>query len=176
MTAQSVPIQETSPTIAGPTEMTFRTLLRTIGLLRRVMEPYFAQAGISSSQWAVLRALHRAEEEGLAEVRQKDLAHRLLIRPPSVSGIVERLCRSGWVARSGSLTDQRAKQVFLTPAGRDLVHRVLKQHGMQVRAVLGALNESEQAQLGQLLGRLGTHLQVLADSGLTPPCCGENHD
>jgi len=163
MIAGTISIQDSTPIPAGPTETTFRTLLRTIGLLKRVMEPYFAQAGISGSQWAVLRALHRAEEEGLNEVRQKDLSERLLIRPPSVTGIVERLCRSGWVARSNSPTDQRAKQVYLTPAGRELVQRVLKRHGTQVRAVLGALNESEQAQLGELLGRLSLHLQNLAE-------------
>lgn len=167
MTASPVSVQ-TDMVQPGTTDATFRSLLRTIGLLRRAMEPYFAQSGISASQWGVLRTLHRAEEEGRDGMRQKDLAERLLIKPPSVTGIVDRLCRLGWVVRSSSQRDQRVKQVNLTPAGRELVLRVLRQHGKQVRGVLGALNEEEQAQLGQLLNRLGTHLQVIVETGVVP--------
>ena len=64
-----------------PNEMAFRSLIRTLGLLKRVMEPHFARFGISGSQWGVLRTLHRAqEEEGLVDLRLIDLGDRLLIR------------------------------------------------------------------------------------------------
>ena len=111
-----------------PTEMAFRSLIRTLGLLKRVMEPHFARFGISGSQWGVLRTLHRAEEDGMAELRLTDLGDRLLIRPASVSGAVDRLQRLGLLARVASTTDQRAKNVNLTSAGRELVRRVLERH------------------------------------------------
>ena len=68
------------------TEEAFRALVRTYGLMRRVMEPFFVQYGISGSQWGILRALHRAAGEGKVSLRATDLGNRLLIRPPSVSG------------------------------------------------------------------------------------------
>src|SRR5437764_6423730 len=96
-----------------PAEETFRELIRTLGLLERAMQPYFARYGISGSQWGVLRSLHRAEADGLAGLRQTDLSERLLIRPPSVTGALDRLQRAGLVTRGGSATDLRAKQVSL---------------------------------------------------------------
>src|ERR1700732_2583992 len=98
---------------ARPAESAFRALIHTLGLVERVMQPYFASFGISASQWGVLRTLHRAEQEGLPGLRLTDLGERLLIRPPSVTGVVDRLERAGLVERAGSPFDMRAKQVAL---------------------------------------------------------------
>ena len=143
----------------------FRALIRTLGLLKRVMEPYFAQHGISGAQWGVLRSLSRAqEEEGAATgVRLTDLSDRLLVRPPSVTGAVDRLERMGLVSREASPTDQRAKLVSLTPAGRQLVARAREGHAARVQGVLAVLSRSEQRELHRLLDRLGDHLEILAD-------------
>src|SRR5258708_2557324 len=104
-----------------PAEKAFRELIRLYGLLERVMQPYFARFGISGSQWGVLRNLHRAEQEGQGGIRLTDLGDRLLIRPPSVTGIVDRLERVGLVHRDGSPEDLRVKRVALTDKGRQLV-------------------------------------------------------
>src|SRR5438309_5582749 len=104
-----------------PAEGAFRELIRVLGLLERVMQHYFAQFGISGAQWGVLRNLHRAEQEGLAGLRLTELGERLLIRPPSVTGVVDRLERVGLVKRDGLPADLRAKQVVLTLKGRQTV-------------------------------------------------------
>src|SRR4051794_15867202 len=104
---------------------TFRSLVLTIGAFKRVMEPYFARFGIGGSQWGVLRNLYRAEEEGVPSLRLTDLSGRLIIRPPSVTEVVNRLQRMGLVKRAEVSGDQRAKHVCLTRAGRKLVRRVL---------------------------------------------------
>ena len=145
-------------------EPAFRALIRTLGLLKRVMEPYFARHGISASQWAVLRNLNRAEEEGLAGLRSTDLSGRLLVRPPSVTGIIDRLQRMGLVRREASHSDQRAKLVRLSDSGRKLVDRVREGHSQRVQSVLGGLSASERRELNRLLTRVGDHLEQLANS------------
>ena len=144
-----------------PTEPAFRALLRTVGLLKRVMEPYFARFGISGSQWAMLITLYRAEEDGVRELRLSDLGDRLLIRPPSVTGVVDRLVRLGYLDRTTASDDHRAKLVRLTPAGRQIVRQILEQHAEQIKRVLGIFAAEEQQQLQQLLERLGTHLESM---------------
>ena len=140
------------PVKAAPVPDTaFRELIRTFGLLEQVMHPYFARFGISGSQWGVLVNLHRAEQEGRPGLRLTDLCAMLLIRPPSVTGVVDRLERAGLVRREGMPTDLRAKQVSLTAAGRRLVQRVLAVHQEQVNAVLSGLNAQERAELQRLL-------------------------
>jgi DNA-binding MarR family transcriptional regulator len=148
-----------------PAEGTFRELLRVLGLLERVMQPYFAQFGISGSQWGVLRNLHRAEQDGLPGLRLTDLSDRLLIRPPSVTGVVDRLERAGLVVRDGSPFDMRAKRVALTAKGRELVERILAVHGRQIDAILGVLGAAEQTELHRLLSLLERHLEGVLAKG-----------
>src|SRR5260370_41382884 len=106
-------------------ENAFREMIRVFGLLERVMQPYFARFGISGAQWGVLRSLHRAEQEGIPALRLTDLSERLLVRPPSVAGVVERLERTGLVQRDSLSTYLRANQVSLTPHGRAIGATVL---------------------------------------------------
>jgi DNA-binding MarR family transcriptional regulator len=130
------------------------------------MQPYFARFGISGSQWGVLRVLQRAEQDGQTGLRLIDLSERLLIRPPSVTGVVDRLERAGLVARHGSPTDLRAKQVALTARGRQLVARVLAVHPAQIDSILSVLSTDEQAKLHQLVVRLNEHLEALPLRGV----------
>ena len=155
---------------APSSEAAFRSLIKTLGLLKRVMEPHFARFGISGSQWSVLRTLHRSEVDGHPALRQTDLGDRLVVRPASVTGVVDRLQRMGLVDRAASAADHRAKIVSLTESGRDLVARVLQHHPAQMRRVLDGLNDPEQTQLQRLLDRLSSHLETLAEA----PADGED--
>ena len=102
----------------APPETAVRALVRTFGLLERVQQPYWSKFGISGSQWGVLRALHRAELERPGGLRLTDLSQRLLVRPPSVTGVIDRLQRVGLVLRGASSGDLRTKPVSLTPRGK----------------------------------------------------------
>jgi DNA-binding MarR family transcriptional regulator len=139
-----------------------RTFIRTYGLFRRVMDPYFAQFGLSNSQWAVLRVLHRAESEGVDTLRLTDLSSRLLVRPPSVTGVVDRLVRMGLIKSSKSPEDHRAKEVSLTQAGRKMANTVLEKIPQQIESILGGLNADEQQHLQHLLAALASRLEALA--------------
>jgi len=159
---------QVSPSTAEPA---FRSLIKTLGLLKRVMEPYFGRFGISGSQWGVLVTLHRAREEGQPSLRLTDLGESLLVRPPSVTGVVDRLERMGLVARSESPSDHRSKLVSLTAEGNGLVRRVLEQHPARVQEALAGLSEPEQVEFRRLLERLSSHLERLPEnvSGHTRP-------
>jgi DNA-binding MarR family transcriptional regulator len=144
-------------------ERSFRQLIRTYGLIERVMQPYFARFGISGAQWGVLRNLHRAEQEGLPGLRLTDLSRRMLIRPPSVTGIADRLEKVGLIVRRASATDGRAKHAALTEKGRQVVEEVLTVHQAQLARVMGGLSTEQQAQLDKLLVQVAEHLAVLAE-------------
>jgi DNA-binding MarR family transcriptional regulator len=149
---------------APPAGMAFRELIRTFGLVERVMQPYFARFGISGSQWGVLRNLHRAEQHGLPGLRLSELSDRLLIRPPSVTGLVDRLERAGLAQRDAAPTDLRAKLLTLTRKGRLLVDKVLKLHEKQMATVLTGLTGAEQRELHRLLTVWRKHLEGLLEN------------
>jgi DNA-binding MarR family transcriptional regulator len=162
-TAMATDPKAVRPQSERPAEAGFRALIRVTGLLDRVMQPYFGRFGISRSQWGVLRILQRVERSGSPGLRLVDLGERLIVRPPSVTGLVSRLERLGYVVRSSSTDDLRGREVSLTAAGRDLIARVLQNHGTQIAAVMGALDSQEQKQLLRLLERLGAHLEYMAE-------------
>ena len=147
------------------TEQAFRAFVRTTGLFRNRMDPYFAKFGISASQWGALRALQRAEGEGLHGLRLTDLGQRLLVKAPSISGVVDRLERAGLVTREASSQDLRAKRVSLTADGRKLLERVLQEHPRQIKTIMAGLSGREQEQLLHLMRRLGEHLESLGAVG-----------
>jgi DNA-binding MarR family transcriptional regulator len=142
-------------------ERAFRSFVRAWGLFRNVMEPFFAGFGISGAQWGVLRTLHRAELEGIPSLRLTELSARLVVRPPSVTGVVDRLERMKLMTRRPSTADRRAKEASLTPAGRRLVNRVLRSHRHQVRRVMSAFSTREARQLLTLMNRFVAHLERL---------------
>ncbi len=156
---------------SGEAETAFRAMIRVYGLIGRIMQPYFGHLGISGSQWGVLRTLFRAEQEGEPGLRILELGNKLLVRPPSVSGLVNRLRRLGYVTCVLSPKDLRAKQVYLTGSGRELVRQVLETHGSQIELLMNGLSRPELQQLTAFMDRLGEHLDmVAAGNGIVPPC------
>jgi len=145
----------------NPTESAYRTLITTFGMLKRVMEPFFAQHGISGGQWGVLRVLLRAGEEGQPALRLMDLSDRLLIRPPSVTGVVDGLERLGLVDRVTDEADQRSKQISLTAAGRKLARQLVRSHAQRVQVIMSGLSHSEQADLQRLMERVRAQLETM---------------
>ncbi len=145
----------------GAIETGFRVLIRVNGLLDRVMQPYFGRFGLSRSQWGVLRTLHRNEAAGFPGLRLTDLGDRLLVRSPSVTGLIDRLQRLGYVVRFSTASDLRGKEVRLTQSGRSLVERILQGHGAQIASVMAGLSIPDQVQLRRLLEQLATHLESM---------------
>jgi DNA-binding MarR family transcriptional regulator len=112
----------------------------------------------------VLHCLHRARLEGIDEVRMADLVGRLLVRPPSVTTVVQRLTQLGLIVGQRSSIDQRAKCIALTPAGCRLVARVLGRRDEQIEQMFRCLSERQRSQLTELLEQFTTHLSGLVKS------------
>lgn len=151
----------TSQNTAFATEQTFRSFMKASSLARNLMIPHFARFGITGAQWAVLRALQRAEAEGLDGLRPSSLGQRLLVKKPSVTGVVERLRRCGWVASKEGELDHRSKKIMLTPEGRRLMRQVLKHHPEQQKKMLACLSGGEQRSLYRLMEKLAAHYETL---------------
>jgi DNA-binding MarR family transcriptional regulator len=151
------------------TERAFLSWVRALGLFRQEMETYFHSRGLSCAQWGVLRTLDRAEAEtGVAGLPLGELGRRMLVKPPSVSGVVDRLERQKLVERTASLTDLRSKEVRLTKTGRALLASVLKTHQLQREKILGVYTPAELASFQKLISKLETHLDVLVANDSAP--------
>ena len=157
-----------------PPEGTLLRIFHSMGLFRQIMEPYFAKFGISGPQWAVLRILEQAYHHGEHSLPQKEISRRLLIQPPSVTALVDRLERLGLLQRSPS-DDLRVRMVGLTDPGRKLIAKILENHPAHVRSLFSGLTPAELGVFHDLLGKLGAHLTALAADAQLPPAISTNN-
>lgn len=96
------------------------------------------------------RALRRIAVQDLT---QRDLAERMGVDAPAMSGIVTELVELGLVRRRPHPDDARSKLVSITDAGRRAVAAVIE--NPQVRpAMFAALDPAELTELARLLDKL----------------------
>jgi DNA-binding MarR family transcriptional regulator len=111
--------------------------------------------GLTRSQWSVLAHLFRADG-----MQQKELAEQMDITAITLTGLLDRMERDGWVERRADAGDRRAKRIFLT----EKVAPVMKELRTMAREVrtsaLQGLSETEQQALMNLLLRVRGNLST----------------
>jgi DNA-binding MarR family transcriptional regulator len=123
-----------------------RLLVRALRVSARAAEK---AVGVSGAQLFVLQTLHEAHVASIGELAL--LTHT---DQSSVSVVVARLTRRGFVARTESKADGRRVEVRLTATGRSLLRR--SPASTQTRLVAGVkkLPRATRQQLGAALGEL----------------------
>ena len=89
---------------------------------------------------------------------QSDLANLLELGKASLGSLIDRLEASGLVRRGGDEADRRAKRIYLSPAGAQLIKEMqVLSHEVSER-ILEGLNEDERDKLADLLVRVKRNL------------------
>ena len=92
------------------------------------------------------------------ELAPGQLAERLMVEPPTLVGILDRMQREGWLERRCCADDRRRKLVVLKPGARRVWSKVVQRlMTMRERATSG-MTEQEVATLNQLLKRVQENL------------------
>ena len=130
----------------------------------------FRDLGLWRGQPPILMRLW--EEDGCT---QSELAEALQVRPATITRMIRRMERSGFVQRRPDPADQRLVRVYLTEAGRAVRPRVESIRQTLATEMLEGLSLEEQLLLRRLLvqmrdnlrransGRRSCSLQCLAD-------------
>jgi len=101
--------------------------------VRDLMEKTCTEAGISGSQYNVLRILRGVHPAGHPRC---EIARRMIERAPDVTRLIDRLEKQGLVERDRTERDRRLSISRITPAGLELVAR-LEPHLRQAYKILG---------------------------------------
>lgn len=116
-------------------------------LVRTMMEAELPSAGPQAL--AVIARL--MEEDGLT---QAELARRQRVEAPSMSGMIDRLEKSGYVRREPHPGDRRSVRVFSTAEGREVVRRSASLVRDADSRIFADLDDAERAQLQALLKKV----------------------
>jgi len=145
-------------------QFTFGYLVHDVSRIRRtamdiIMRPY----GITRSQWSMLSALSRGGNDGMMQV---DLARLMEVGKVTVGGLVDRLEASGHVERRADATDRRAKRVFITEQGFEVIGLMITLSTEVNGRILDGSTEEEIAICEKVLGRVKKNLkELLAEQG-----------
>lgn len=103
----------------------FGYLVHDVSRTRRtLMDYYMRPLGITRSQWSVMSALSRGDDQGLTQV---DLARLLDVGKVTVGGLIDRLETTGHVERRPDANgDRRVKRVFITEQGHEMLEQMIE--------------------------------------------------
>lgn len=118
-----------------------RTLLEALGL-------YEGQPALLRSLW---------EEEGLTHT---ELARRLHVRPATVTKMIQRMERSGFVERRPDPADQRLSRVYLTRSGCSVQEAVRQVWRTLESEAFSGFSGEERAQLQNFFRQIRENLRL----------------
>ena len=113
-------IKQTRP-FASIEEEAFLGLQRTADALMRGMVEVLKPAGLSPTQYNILRILRGAGEDGLA---CREVSERMISHDPDMTRLLDRLEARKLVARERGRRDRRVITTRITAEGRDLLKRL----------------------------------------------------
>ena len=129
-------------------------------LMRRYHQTVHDKVGTRHGQGKILSILR--QEDGIG---QKDLAEKLRIRPASLSELLDKMQKSGWIQRQVNEADRRKINIRLTKEGEKVSQQMVKARREMADQMFGVLTQQEQGELERILQKLVNGLES---------CCEED--
>ena len=144
-----------STALAERTGPTVHAVFRLSRMHQTIIGRLLRELGLAPGQELLLLQLWDRDR-----CSQTDLVERLGLDPSTVTKMLQRLERGGWLRREPSTEDGRVMVVTLTPAGRDLQDAVTSLWNELEGETVKSLSADEQAELLRLLRKVETGLRA----------------
>lgn len=115
---------------------------------KKDMDNYTKDIDLTMSQLMVLEYLSNTNEQ---ELTQKGVEQHFNLQHPTVSGILKRLERNGFLWTATNEADRRAKNIYLTDKAKNLDNRAKKRQEEQEELFVKGLSPAEIETLRHLL-------------------------
>ncbi len=123
----------------------------------RVLSEWLVPQGVTYRQMQVIGWLKLS-----GELCQSELARRMMIEPPTLVRILDRMETAGWLRRSGDPLDRRRRIVLLTEEAEPVWEEIAACARQLRQVAVEGLTEDEARQLNRLLRRVSANLNALA--------------
>lgn len=120
------------------------------------------QLGLTAVQLRVLGELSRLEAFGTKEVNQRDLEQAEQVTHPTMTEMIKRLEKKGFVTCTTSATDRRYKKISCTERSKNLYLELAQADESITKMICAGLSAKEKAELirftDRMLDNIGYHL------------------
>ena len=147
-----------------PRGLRFAILQKTI---RRQMDEYVRETGLTGTQVGVLGELGRLERESAGEVTQKALEAAAHVTHPTMAELLKKLEKKGFVTCRTSEKDHRCKVVSATERAHELHHAIGVFDDCVFTALCRGLSEGEIAEFLRITDVMLENAKKVAASGQT---------
>jgi DNA-binding MarR family transcriptional regulator len=148
-------LTEASPDAQRPARSVGFTISTTGYAIARRFRELLAPLGLEPRDFALLRTV--ATSPG---VTQQAIGERMGVKPSRMVAFVDALEQRGLLERKQNPHDRRARELFLTEQGRDVLQRAFAIAVSHEQLLTSELTEDEREQLMELLARVGSHLGI----------------
>ena len=107
---------------------------------------FVKSTGLSMPQFSILMQLYHKGPCGMSE-----LSEGFGISPAAASQLVDKLVHADLIARTEDPTDRRAKQVALTPHGKQLIEQGIAERYRWMKNLETVLSDSEKNKISEAL-------------------------
>lgn len=137
-------------------------LLQDVARLQKsVFDRYMAKLNLTRSLWLIVTML--ARHDGMT---QTQLAAMMDVSKASLGDMLRRMMVAGLIERTTHPLDGRAKNVFLSRKGRQMLDLIRGEEAAYVEHVLAPLDSQERDTLGDLLNRVKRSMSPIRDRPL----------
>ncbi len=120
-----------------------------MGRSMRELSAFMRNFGLSMPQVSLLSRLYYQGQCGVT-----DIADHLAVTSPAASQMVERLVQQGLLERNEDPIDRRAKQIALSPAGRELIQDSIEARVRWMAELTTVLSPEDQTTIAAALDTL----------------------
>ena len=131
------------------------TISTTGYALARAFRELLAPMGLEPKVFALLASV--ASSEG---VTQQAIAERMRVAPSRMVAFVDSLEERGLLERRQNPDDRRARALYLTPEGRQMLTRAFAAANEHEQRLTSDLSDEERRQLLDMLSRVGAHVGI----------------
>ena len=126
-------------------------------VFRRELDKLLREKELTGAQFGALCALERLERER-GEVSQRDVEALCRSAHPTMTEILKKLEKKGFIEVRASETDRRRKQIRRTDKARELDRAAFLIDGKTFEKFAAGLDETQRSVLEQMLDRMLTNI------------------
>lgn len=134
----------------------FTVLYRATNAIQDASKKEMITNDLNLTEFAVLELLYNKGDQPIQIIGKK-----VLIASSSITYVVDKLEKKGFVQRVNCPKDRRVTFASLTKQGKELMDSIFPQHAERIAAIFNVLNKQEIDQLTNLLKRVGYHANEL---------------
>ena len=134
----------------------FTVLHRATAAAQEVTKKDVQQSDLNLTEFAVMELLYHKGDQPIQNIGKK-----VLIASSSITYVVDKLEKKGYVERVACPSDRRVTFAKLTEKGRNFLELIFPKHEQKIAEIFSCLSEQELEIFTALLKRVGLHASKL---------------